>query len=86
MFENCTTLLELSKARFEYVKSMHYDLVDINRAYNEKKKEIMKNAPKFKRLVAIRPVVDDIMYCGIAYAGENPRELTMTFTEKGFLT
>lgn len=49
MFEECSTLAELSKTRQSLVRS-GADLMEVNAAYNKAKKRLMEETPSFRKV------------------------------------
>lgn len=85
MFENCSTLLDLNKARIEAVREDRSKLEIINREYQDRRKQLVAATPKYVQLKPMRPQVENRQpIMGIPYAGASEKELTLTYTKRGF--
>ena len=86
MFDNCTTLLDLNKARLDAIRDDRDNLAEINKEYQRVRKLIVEAQPKYMKLKARRPnVTQNPLVVGIPYAGPCDEELTLKYTKKGFV-
>lgn len=86
MFENCNTLLDLNKARLEAIKKNPDNLMTINSEYQKRRKDVLTSQPTYKSLKPMRPnVVQHPRIMGIPYGGPSDEELTIKYTQKGFV-
>lgn len=85
MFESANSLQELNQARIKAVQS-GIDRIQINIAYNAKKKELLSKQIPFKKIPIYRPThvdVTPIIY--LPFAGKSQKKNTIELTEGGFL-
>lgn len=86
MFENCNSLLELNLRRLELIRSMRYDLKEINASYMQARNNLSIVKKSYKKVTCHRPTLEEVVpYMGIPYVGEPPKELTVVITKEGFL-
>ena len=84
MFEECTTLAQLNAARAQAVQSENQ--VEVNNAYNKRRKEIIATHAVYTQLTPIEARVSDmpVMSC-VPLAGRSKERGCIALTDRGFL-
>lgn len=86
MFKDCENLLQLNKKRIELMHEENANIIEINKAYQERKKELQVTVLPYKKINFVRPVLTNhAPYVVIPYAGEAEKAGTLVYTEKGFV-
>ena len=85
MFEECNTLTELNAARIK-ASSDGIDLITVNNAYNNRRREILDTKKPF---VVLTPIVvsprEIKRYSGVPVVGRTSIPGCIQLTDKGFL-
>lgn len=84
MFEKCTTLAELNAARIE--ASGKGDIVEINNAYNKRRREIINTKTTYVQLKPIEATTETlpVMSC-VPIAGRSEEAGCIKLVKDGFL-
>ena len=84
MFEKCTTLRELNAARVEEA-AKGTNIVEVNNAYNARKKELMNSSVNYTRVETI-PVnieTESQYLASLVYKGPSTKPGTIEITPQG---
>lgn len=85
MFESVTSLQELNLARVNAVQA-GVDRIQINSAYNLKKKELLSRQLPYKQIPITRPsYTEEELVIYIPYGGKSLKNNTLELTKQGFL-
>ena len=85
MFDDCENLLQLNKKRIELIHKDDADIMQINKAYQERKKALQVVIQPFTKINFIRPVVElHKPYIAIPYAGESDTPGLLIYEQGGF--
>lgn len=84
MFEECKTLTELNQARVQKC-SEGVPIVEVNNAYNNRKKELLSSNISFKRINTVPVKVPVIEHCfaRLVFAGESDIPGLIRITPEG---
>ena len=84
MFEECKTLTELNAARVKKC-SEGVPIVEVNNAYNARKKELLSSNINYKTIstIKLQMKTDEACYATLVYAGEALQPGTISITPKG---
>lgn len=84
MFSDCSTIQELNAKRISMLKS-DISHIEINRAFNIKRREILESSKTFKRLTKMVPTPHQpVIYNGCYYKSASNKPNTIIFSEGGF--
>ena len=85
MFTGCTSIAELNRKRAELMSTGEISIIDINNAYNAKRRELSSVTTVKNVLTAIKPIDRQFppVYTIAVIRGNNPNIIQLT--EKGFI-